>query len=103
MKSRAGRRRTPPHRPATGPVGLSAAVRWAGGLLCWTLAAAMMGAAAETVLQPTADWWGTVWRVPWCLTPVWAVAWAVLRQREKSAAGRRELDEDVPEEFGEAA
>jgi hypothetical protein len=55
----------------------------------------MLGAAAEAVLQPTSGWWGVV-------TPVWALTWAVLRKREKSAAGR-DRDEEVPEEFGEAA
>ncbi|MFJ3222523.1 hypothetical protein ACIPJS_04050 [Streptomyces sp. NPDC086783] len=103
MKSRAGRRRTPTHRTGgAASCGLSEAVRWAGRLLCWTLAAAMLGAAAEAVLQPTSGWWGVLWRVPWCLTPVWGLTWAVLRKREKSAAGR-DRDEEVPEEFGEAA
>ncbi|SER87768.1 hypothetical protein SAMN04487983_102434 [Streptomyces sp. yr375] len=59
------------------------AARWAGRLLCWTLAAAMASAAVEAVVSPSAGWWRTAWPLPWYLVPAWAVLWAALRAREK--------------------
>ncbi|WP_367323408.1 hypothetical protein [Streptomyces sp. HUAS ZL42] len=77
----------------------------AGRLLCWTLAAAMLGAAVEAVFSPDADWWQAAWPVPWYLVPAWALLWAALRAWEKRTQrlGRHETDEDVPADFDKAA
>ncbi|MFF1451271.1 hypothetical protein ACFVYF_24515 [Streptomyces sp. NPDC058274] len=98
MHSRSTRSR----RPRTTADRLAAAVRWAGRLLCWTLAVAMPAAAAEAVVAPQADCWQAAWQAPWYLVPVWALAWAVLRIREKYVAGRDD-EEDVPADFDRAA
>ncbi|MDX2677087.1 MULTISPECIES: hypothetical protein [Streptomyces] len=81
------------------------AARWAGRLLCWTLAAAMASAAVEAVVKPGAGWWRTAWPLPWYLVPVWALLWAALRAREKrtTGAGRPGADENVPTDYDEIA
>ncbi|MFD3827165.1 hypothetical protein [Streptomyces sp. NPDC058625] len=61
------------------------AVQWAGRLLCWSLAAGMTTAATDLLLAPRAPWWGTLWPLPWYLTGLSLLAWAVLRTREKAA------------------
>lgn len=61
------------------------AVRLSGCLLCWCLAAAMLSATVDAVLDPRARWWGAVWSLPWWLACGAALAWAVLRVREKAA------------------
>ncbi|WP_327314790.1 hypothetical protein [Streptomyces sp. NBC_01235] len=80
------------------------AARWAGRLLCWTLAAAMASAAVEAVFKPSAGWWRTAWPLPWYLVPAWALLWAALRAREKrTGAGRPGADENVPTDYDEIA
>jgi hypothetical protein len=98
MPSRSTRSR----RPRTASDRLAAAVRWAGRLLCWTLAVAMLTAATEAVATPEAAWWQGAWQTPWYLVPVWALAWAALRMREKYGAGRDD-EVDVPADFDRAA
>ncbi|WP_432101480.1 hypothetical protein [Streptomyces sp. WAC 04229] len=81
------------------------AVQWAGRLLCWSLALAMVTAAVEALFHPGAAWWLLAWPVPWCLTPITALAWGLLRLREK-ATGRPPCDdqEDLPaEDWDQAA
>ncbi|MGA5202312.1 hypothetical protein [Streptomyces variegatus] len=69
----------------TGPFRSPAsAVRLSGRLLCWSLAAAMASAAVDAFLGPPVRWWGVVWPLPWWLTGVTALAWSVLRAREKA-------------------
>ncbi|MFB6844743.1 hypothetical protein ACFCXS_07755 [Streptomyces sp. NPDC056373] len=69
----------------SGPFRSSAsAVRLAGRLLCWNLAAGMASAAADAFLHPRVRWWGSVWPLPWWLVFASALAWAVLRAREKA-------------------
>lgn len=80
------------------------AARWAGRLLCWTLAAAMASAAVEAVAEPSAAWWRTAWPLPWYLAPAWALLWAALRAREKrTGADRPGVDENVPTDYDEIA
>ncbi|MER5831829.1 hypothetical protein ABT116_13560 [Streptomyces sp. NPDC002130] len=68
-----------------GPFRSSAsAVQLAGRLLCWSLAAAMVSAAVDAFLDPRARWWGSVWPLPWWLVCASALAWTVLRAREKA-------------------
>lgn len=55
------------------------ATRWAGILLCWAHAAAMVLTAAEAMLGPTSGWWV----VTWALTAVLFIAWALLRLAQK--------------------
>ncbi|MFD5074163.1 hypothetical protein [Streptomyces sp. NPDC058371] len=98
MHSRSTRSR----RPRTASDRLTAAVRWAGRLLCWTLAVAMLTAATEAVVAPGAAWWQDAWQAPWYLVPVWALTWAVLRMTEKYVAGRND-EEVVPADFDRAA
>ncbi|MFI8889597.1 hypothetical protein [Streptomyces paradoxus] len=62
----------------------ASAVRLAGRLLCRSLAAAMASAAVDAFLRPQARWWGAVWPLPWWLACLAALAWAVLRAREKA-------------------
>ncbi|MFF7603612.1 hypothetical protein [Streptomyces parvulus] len=81
------------------------AVQWAGLLLCWSLALAMVSAAVEALFHPGAAWWPLVWPVPWYLTPVAALTWGLLRLCEK-AGGRPPGDErhDLPaEDWDQAA
>ncbi|MFF9115454.1 hypothetical protein ACF09Y_07490 [Streptomyces massasporeus] len=54
-----------------------------GRLLCWSLAAAMASAAADAFLHPHLPWWGAVWPLPWWFACLAALAWTVLRAREK--------------------
>ncbi|GGW78366.1 hypothetical protein [Streptomyces lomondensis] len=68
-------------RPFRSPV---SAVQLSARLLCWSLAAAMISAAADAFLDPRADWWGVVWPLPWWLFGAAALAWTVLRAREKA-------------------
>jgi len=92
-----------PDRP-DGPLAL--AVRWAGRLLCWSLAAAMATAAVDVTASPHAGWWHTFWPLPWYLTCASAVAWAALRAREKSTGGGRRdplSDQDVHTDWDQAA
>ncbi|MFF6913130.1 hypothetical protein [Streptomyces sp. NPDC012466] len=44
----------------------------------------MASAAADAFLDPRVDWWGAVWPVPWWLVGATALAWTVLRAREKA-------------------
>ncbi|MHC3471414.1 hypothetical protein ACYF6T_22345 [Streptomyces sp. 7R007] len=69
----------------TDPVGSARAVRHVGRALCAALATAMTTAAVDIVATPAARWWPYAWPVPWYLTGVSAVAWALLRAREKAA------------------
>ncbi|MEU9222944.1 hypothetical protein AB0D40_00985 [Streptomyces massasporeus] len=69
----------------SGPFRSSAsAVQLSGRLLCWSLAAAMASAAADASLHPHLRWWGAVWPLPWWFTGLAALAWTVLRAREKA-------------------
>ncbi|MFF7642206.1 hypothetical protein [Streptomyces canus] len=93
---------TDPDRPV-GP--LTSAVRWAGRLLCWSLAAAWTAAAVDVTASPHTGWWDTLWPLPWYLTCASAVAWAALRAREKSTGGGRDprTEEGVRTEWDQAA
>jgi hypothetical protein len=99
---------TDPDRPdrPTGP--LTRAVRYAGRLLCWSLGAGMATAAVDITVAPHAPWWQALWPLPWYLTSASALAWALLRAREKSV-GRPvggddpRTDEDVHAEWDQAA
>ncbi|WP_320780102.1 hypothetical protein [Streptomyces sp. CRN 30] len=70
-------------------------VQYAGRALCWSLAGGMTTAAVDIVLAPGFHAWPVLWPLPWYLTCVSAVAWAVLRAREKAAALRLAADEDL--------
>lgn len=89
------------------PVGsLTVAVRWAGRLLCWSLAVAWTAAAVDVTASPHTGWWDTLWPLPWYLTCASAVAWAALRAREKSTGGRGrgpQAEKDVHTEWDQAA
>ncbi|MFI0543567.1 hypothetical protein ACH3VS_32405 [Streptomyces sp. WSLK1-3] len=88
------------------PVGhLALAVPWAGRLLCWNLAAAWTAAAVDVGLAPHIGWWHLLWQLPCWLTCASAVAWAVLRAREKSTGGGRgpRTGNDVRTEWDQAA
>ncbi|GGY45583.1 hypothetical protein [Streptomyces djakartensis] len=77
-------------------------VQRVGRLLCWSLAAGMLTAAADLVLDPRAAWWRSLWLLPWYLTGLSVLAWAVLRARQKAA--QRPDEEDVsPERWEQAA
>ncbi|MEU9644165.1 hypothetical protein [Streptomyces sp. NPDC048188] len=88
------RHHVPPHR-------LTRSVQRAGRLLCWSLAAGMATAATDLLLAPRGDWWRVLWPLPWFLTCAAAVAWACLRAREKAA--NQDGEEDVPDEWDQAA
>ncbi|GGZ37064.1 hypothetical protein [Streptomyces poonensis] len=94
------RRRTPKARGADGDRGgvrrAGQYTAWAGRLLCWTLAGAMLTAAAEALLAPDVTWWRVLWPLPWCLVPVWALTWAALRIREKRLLRRAADEEPTP-------
>lgn len=60
------------------------AVQVSARLLCWSLAAAMITAAVDAFHEPQAAWWGVVWLLPWWLFAAAALAWTVLRAREKA-------------------
>ncbi|MER7402395.1 hypothetical protein ABT373_07815 [Streptomyces sp. NPDC000070] len=86
----------------TGPFRSSvSAVQLSGRLLCWSLAAAMIAAAVDAVLDPQARWWSAVWLLPWWLAGAAALAWIVLRVREKAA--RRPPQGGVQSEWERAA
>ncbi|MEZ3182582.1 hypothetical protein KYY02_29150 [Streptomyces pimonensis] len=89
------RRPTTPNR-FTGPV------RWAGRLLCWNLAVGMAVAAADLLLAPSAGRWSVLWPLPWYLTCVSLLVWAVLRACEK-AAHRPPDEEELPGAWDTAA
>ncbi|MFE7897483.1 hypothetical protein ACFU3E_08110 [Streptomyces sp. NPDC057424] len=72
-----------------------------GRLLCRCLAAAMASAAVDAFLDPQVRWWGTVWPLPWWLTCAAALAWTVLRAREK--AGRRPSQGSARSDWEQAA
>ncbi|MEU9171898.1 hypothetical protein AB0D34_29580 [Streptomyces sp. NPDC048420] len=93
---------TDPDRPRR-PLG--PAVRWAGRLLCWSLAAALATAAVDITVSPHTGWWHTVWPLPWYLTCASAAAWAALRAREKSAGGGRDplTEKGIHTEWDQAA
>jgi hypothetical protein len=98
---------TDPDRPVA-PVGpLTRAVRYAGRLLCWSLGVGMAAAALDVTVAPSARWWPALWPVPWYLTCASALAWALLRAREKSVAGGGDddpqADEEVYAEWDQAA
>ncbi|MFE6096937.1 hypothetical protein ACFQ7M_33890 [Streptomyces massasporeus] len=69
----------------SGPFRSSAsAVQLSGRLLCWSLAAAMVSAAADASLHPHLSWWGAAWPLPWWSACLAALAWTVLRAYEKA-------------------
>ncbi|MFJ8468799.1 hypothetical protein [Streptomyces swartbergensis] len=72
-----------------------------GRLLCWSLAAAMITAGVDAVLDPRADWWAVAWSLPWWLFGAAVLAWGVLRSREK--AGRRPPHGSVRSDWERAA
>ncbi|MET8898673.1 hypothetical protein ACPMJQ_28315 [Streptomyces pseudogriseolus] len=94
--SRSTRRRSP------APPRLTRAVRWAGCLLCWSLAAGMAAAALDLLAAPQAAWWPTVWPLPWYLTGLSVPAWVILRSREK-ATQEPPGKETRPDHWGRAA
>ncbi len=79
----------------------ASAVRAVGRLLCWSLAAAMITAAVDAVLDPQAAWWAAAWSLPWWIFGATALAWAVLRAREK--ADRRPPHDTVRGDWEQAA
>ncbi|MEU0170196.1 hypothetical protein ABZ214_32900 [Streptomyces iakyrus] len=79
----------------------ASAVQLSGRLLCWCLAAAMGSAAVDALLRPAPAWWGVVWLLPWWLACATALAWAVLRAREK--AGRPPPHGDARSDWEQAA
>lgn len=80
-------------RRHSGPDRLVRAVRYAGRLLCWSLAAGMATAAVDLLLGPSARWWPALWPLPWYLACASLLTWAVLRAREKAAQSPPEEDE----------
>ncbi|MFE1585358.1 hypothetical protein ACFW6Q_06645 [Streptomyces sp. NPDC058737] len=93
-------RSTHHHSPA--PRRLTLAVRWAGRLLCWSLAAGMTTAALDLLATPQAAWWPTVWPLPWYLTGLSIPAWAILRAREKATQDPPD-EETRPDHWDRAA
>ncbi|MDX3404567.1 hypothetical protein [Streptomyces sp. ME01-18h] len=89
----------------TGRHRLSSAVQIAGRMLCWSLAAGMAAAAADILAAPQAGWWPYTWPVPWYLVCLSALAWALLRAREKNADSPPSEDDDelCEEEWEKAA
>ncbi|GGU67843.1 hypothetical protein GCM10010274_65340 [Streptomyces lavendofoliae] len=62
----------------------------------------MTTAATELLLAPQTGWWTVLWPLPWCLTPLTALAWALLRTCEKAA--QHPPDEDtLPDRWDQAA
>jgi hypothetical protein len=58
----------------------------------------MATAAVDITIAPSAPWWHTLWPLPWYATCASALAWALLRAREKSVGGRAGRDDD-PESY----
>ncbi|MCK8436363.1 hypothetical protein G3I77_26085 [Streptomyces sp. D2-8] len=79
----------------------ASAVRAVGRLLCRSLAAAMITAAVDAVLDPQARWWAAVWSLPWWIFGATVLAWGVLRVREKAA--RRPPRDTVRSDWEQAA
>ncbi|GAA2270645.1 hypothetical protein GCM10010145_01370 [Streptomyces ruber] len=75
----------PPGTTAETAHRLGRSVRTSGRLLRWSLAGGMTTAAVDVVLAPGFRAWPVLWPLPWYLTCVCAVTWAVLRAREKAA------------------
>jgi hypothetical protein len=81
---------------------LTRAVQWTGRLLCWSLAAGMTTATTELLLTPEAGSWPSLWPLPWYLTCLTTLAWAILRAREKDA--QHPPDEDLlPDQWDQTA
>ncbi|MDV6287084.1 hypothetical protein [Streptomyces rochei] len=79
-------------------------VQQASRLLCWSLTAGMITAAADLLLVPQADWWHMLWPLPWYLTCLSAPLWATLRTHEKAAHQQApEEDNDIPCKWEQAA
>ncbi|MGW6220339.1 hypothetical protein ACWF8U_10740 [Streptomyces olivaceus] len=97
-------RRTPRCSRSTGRPArrITRAVQYAGRLLCWSLAAGMATAAIQLLFAPRADWWAFCWPLPWYLTCLSALAWAVLRAREKGSQGPPD-EEPLPDPWDRAA
>ncbi|MFC8851521.1 hypothetical protein ACFT5D_00445 [Streptomyces sp. NPDC057144] len=93
-------RTTRHHSPASHRPTLAA--RWAGRLLCWSLAAGMTTAALDLLVTPQAAWWHTFWPLPWYLTGLSIPAWAILRAREKATQDPPD-EETRPDHWGRAA
>ncbi|MBB5794971.1 hypothetical protein [Streptomyces caelestis] len=72
-----------------------------GRLVCWSLAAAMVTAGVDAVLDPRAGWWGAVWSLPWWIFGAAVLMWGVLRSREK--ADRRPPHDSVRSHWERAA
>ncbi|MEV5463639.1 hypothetical protein [Streptomyces sp. NPDC002788] len=79
----------------------ASAVRVTGRLLCWSLAAAMITAAVDAVLDPQAGWWAAAWSLPWWLFGATALVWGALRAREK--ADRRPPHDTLRSDWEQAA
>ncbi|MGX1025707.1 hypothetical protein RKD38_000388 [Streptomyces ambofaciens] len=90
--------RCPPPAPRS-----TRAVRGAGRVLCWSLAAGMATAAADLLLSPQGTWWHVVWPLPWYLTGAAGITWACLRAREKAAHRQAWEDDDSHNEWDQAA
>ncbi|MFV0136192.1 hypothetical protein ACLGIH_23800 [Streptomyces sp. HMX87] len=84
---------------------LTLAVQITGRMLCWNLAIGMAAAATNVLATPQAGWWPYTWPVPWYLTCLSALAWAMLRAREKNTARppAEEDDDSLQEEWRKAA
>ncbi|MFJ6659833.1 hypothetical protein ACIQNG_26290 [Streptomyces sp. NPDC091377] len=62
---------------------INRATRWAGTVLCWTHATAMLLTATEVLLRPSADWWPITWSTAWSTTGALLIVWAILRTSQK--------------------
>ncbi|MEV2216315.1 hypothetical protein AB0H86_33670 [Streptomyces sp. NPDC050997] len=65
--------------------------------------------AVDITIAPHSPWWQTLWPLPWYTVCASALAWALLRAREKSAGAPvggdddPRTDEDVRTEWDQAA
>ncbi|MFB7086036.1 hypothetical protein [Streptomyces sp. NPDC056296] len=85
-----------------GQARLIRAVQWTGRLLCWSLATGMTTAATELLVTPQANWWPALRPLPWYLTCLTALTWAILRAREKAAQHPPD-DDTLPNHWDQGA
>ncbi|WP_411078937.1 phage holin family protein [Streptomyces sp. cmx-18-6] len=63
--------------------GIERTTHWAGVLLCYAHAVAMLLTAAVAFIEPAAAWWSVAWVAAWVLTGVLLIVWALLRAGQK--------------------